>query len=146
MPPLCLVIDCRYHHHHHHEAFDLLKKFKYPNQALRHFVRYIFYVYLVPLAIVATALVFEFLPQTSSSLLRPYYGRRICFVSAPISKLIFVTIPINISLLINMIVFFFAIFKIKQVVNEISHSSISTSVRERCLWYVKLSLLLGVSR
>ncbi len=109
-------------------------------------MRYIFYVYLVPLAIVATALSFEFSPATSASLLRPLYGRRICFVSSPLSKLIFVTIPINVSLLINLVVFLFAIFKIKQVVNEISHSSISSSMKERCLWYVKLSLLLGVSR
>lgn len=126
-------------------AFDIFKKFKYPNQKLRHFVRYIFYVYLIPLAVVSVALTFEFSPQTARSLFRPRYGQRICGISAPMAKLVFLTVPINLSLIVNIVIFLIAIYKIKKVVNEISHSSISSSIRERCMWYAKLSLLLGIS-
>lgn len=103
-------------------------------------------VYLIPLGIVSLAMGLELAPQTAQSPFRPLYGKRICSVSGPLSKLIFITVPINISLFINLVIFLFLIYKIKSVVGEITVTEITITVKKRCLWYAKLSLMLGISR
>lgn len=128
-------------------AFDLLKKIRYPTKKLRHFARYMVFAHLAPLVIIVAGLVGDFLPAFQYSWLhriRPMYGQIVCGVSGQNGKLVYVIVPASVSLLIIVPTFLGAVWRIKSISKEISLSVLAPTFRNRVIWYLKLSTLLGI--
>lgn len=143
-------------------ALDIFRKSRLPTMVLHDSKRYIITAYILPLIIIIMTCVLNFLvesPESSLYKYRPNYGRKVCAINSLRAHLMFVTLPAFLSCCFNLMIFILTIITIKMEVRAILNATNSTrtvdiagnkknyhfqSYHQRFIWYLKLSVLLGV--
>ncbi len=131
-------------------AYDAYNTFKSPNgkchlRKKNTFAKYCIFSYSTPALIVLIAVIIEFTDNDNNqNKFRPMYGYVVCGISQFESLLVFFLIPVFLILFINSILFIKTSCKLKETTNQTMAAN-NSSLKRRLGWYIKLSLLLGVS-
>ncbi|XP_070192401.1 uncharacterized protein [Littorina saxatilis] len=110
-------------------------------EADRVFRRYSLVCWGLPLAVVATCAVLDFSPSINFEV---GYGEKVCgWIGESKATVWFFFVPLGISLLVNLLAFFAAVFGIERTTRASSMASSRRSEGKRLLVYVKMSAALG---
>ncbi|XP_045197991.2 uncharacterized protein LOC123552405 [Mercenaria mercenaria] len=133
-------------------AFDLWMTFSNrflasgpENKGRKRFAIYSFYAWLLPVAIVCTAVILDFIniDETFQSF-KPEYGKRVCWLSSRYSLLLFFAGPLALCKLFDIVSFISTAIHISRAKKQ---GAIATRNKSTCsfLINIKLSLIMGLT-
>ncbi|XP_054157147.1 G-protein coupled receptor Mth2-like [Oppia nitens] len=139
-------------------AFDCYRTFRSGSQSLANlnrvrnhsFIRYSVFCWTTPLLFTGTLLIVDITVQNNnntaynSSIFKPNYGLHVCSISSCGAFLMFGILPIGTVLIANMVYFLLILYKLYSTGTETEIAN-KASMREQCVWYTKLALILGLT-